>query len=163
MQLCLVRHGIAVDRDAAGVAEDAQRPLTAEGKERMEAGAAGLRRLFDASAIVSSPLVRARQTAEIVQQQQPGATLTFDDTLASGDHDALLAPLRQPASAGAILVGHEPHMSGLLSYLLTGDSYTLHVEFKKGAAAIVDIGEALEPGTGTLVAFLPPKALRALR
>lgn len=165
MQLCLVRHGDAVAAEDGGYANDGLRPLTPDGKAKMHRGAAGLARAFTPEGIISSPLVRARQTAEILQSAFSKTPLRFSEHLATGDHVALLAEAAGFGWERTILVGHEPHMSHLLSLLLSGGQSRIEVDFKRGAAAIVQLlsyDDALAGG-GQLLAFLPPGALRAMR
>ena len=63
MELCLVRHAIAVDRGTPGYEDDSLRPLTSRGRDRMRVAAQGLRSFFTPEAILTSPLLRAKQTA----------------------------------------------------------------------------------------------------
>lgn len=159
IRLCIVRHAIAVERGTPGYANDGLRPLTAEGRERMEANAAGLRALFTPTAIVSSPLLRARQTAEILGGVFPKASIRYSDALVAGDHDALLAELRGGDAAVAV-VGHEPHVSSLLSYVLTADEGRVAAVFKKGTAALAGFEGDPAPGRAWLEWLLQPAALR---
>jgi len=164
MQLCLVRHGDAVAADG-GYANDGLRPLTADGRARMHRGAAGLIRVFTPAGIVSSPLVRARQTAEILQGAWPKPALRFSEHLATGDHEALLAEVAGFGWERTVLVGHEPHLSHLFSLLLSGSPARVIPDFKRGAAAIVDLDDLPNAiaGGAQLLAFYPPAALRAMR
>src|SRR5215469_4808978 len=90
-ELCLMRHGIAVMRTGIAGLDDAKRPLTPDGRARMKAIARGLRAAgFVPSWIVTSPLVRAQQTAEIVAKVMGEAPLELCDALApGGSPDAL--------------------------------------------------------------------------
>jgi phosphohistidine phosphatase SixA len=77
----------------------------------------------------------------------------------------LLAVQRQTNASGVAavaLVGHEPSMHELVSYLLTGDTSKAHVEFRKGAVARLEVGIGLQPGSARLVWLLAPKILRGL-
>ncbi len=159
MQLCLVRHAIAVERSSAFV-DDRARPLTPEGRKRMAEAAAGLKKLFPASEILSSPLLRARQTAEILSDCY-GAKVRLLDGLGNGDHFAALNGCRSVRD-GAILVGHEPWMSELLSLMLTGNATEVAVVFKKGAAACVSLEGGIAPGAGVLEWMAQPAMLRRL-
>ena len=158
MNLCLVRHAIAVDRGSAYI-DDRARPLTPEGRKRMAEGARGLKRLFRAEGIYSSPLLRARQTAEILAE-------TFElkvrllDALGNGDHPGTLAACASHGDESVFLVGHEPWMGELLSLLLTGDAGAMSVVFKKGAAALVATAGAPAAGNGILEWMAPPSMLR---
>jgi phosphohistidine phosphatase len=124
----------------------------------MEAEARGLRRLKVASdTLLSSPLARARQTAEIVAREL-GVELQLADALAPGcTAERLLELLGQHRDAKRVMVvGHEPDFSVMIGEL-TGGSQVL---LKKGGLGRVDL-EAMEKGGGTLVWLLPPLALRA--
>lgn len=161
MELCLVRHGIAVERGSAGYTNDASRPLTEEGRERMGQVAAGLARLWMPELVVSSPLVRARETAEILQVAWGEPRMRFSEALATGDHDELFDDIRDMGGERVAVVGHEPWLSGLLSLVLSGDAAQVRSQFKKGGAALVLFAEDTPgPGDGQLAWFLPPRVVR---
>ena len=156
MELYFLRHGIAADVGPVGLG-DAGRPLTKEGIAKMQAGAHGMRRLgLRLDALLSSPLVRAHETAEIVAREL-GPELQLAEKLAPGcDLAQLFALLGEYRAAERVmLVGHEPDFSSLVG-ALTGGSQVL---MKKGGLARVDI-ERLEQGAGTLTWLLPPRVLR---
>ena len=156
MELYFLRHGIAADVGPAGLG-DAGRPLTKEGIAKMQAGARGIRRLgLRLDALLSSPLVRAHETAEIVAREL-GPELQLAEKLAPGcDLTQLFALLGEYRAAERVmLVGHEPDFSRLVG-ALTGGS---QVMMKTGGLARVDI-ERLEQGAGTLTGLLPPRVLR---
>ncbi len=156
MELYFLRHGIAADVGPEG-SGDAGRPLTAEGIKKMKEEARGLRRLdVRPDVLLSSPLVRARQTAEIVRHAL-GLDSRLVDALAPGcDVAQLRDVLGEYRSAERIMiVGHEPDFSDLIS-ALTGGS---RIMLKKGGLARVDL-ETVSDGAGTLVWLLPPLALR---
>lgn len=161
MQVCLVRHAIAVERGATGVPDDA-RPLTARGRKRMEQAAAGLAILVRPDLVLSSPLLRAVQTAEILVAAFGLRGFIRSDTLADGDNDRLFTEIAKTAARMAVAVGHEPYMSGTLSYALTGQVGTINSEFKKGGAALISFETRPRAAAGTLEWLLPPGALRAL-
>ncbi|GIW09966.1 MAG: phosphohistidine phosphatase SixA [Dehalococcoidia bacterium] len=165
LDLYLVRHAIAEDRDPERWPDDRLRPLTEKGIARFTAAARGLRRLAPRVEIVlSSPLTRARQTAEILAARAgwPAAQLL-----------AALAPETAPAETVAALqsflsartlalVGHEPHLSTLAGYLLTGTTSWPILELRKGGAALLHFADHLVPGGATLRWLLPPRVLRRL-
>ena len=161
MRVFIIRHAIAAER-APGVVDD-ERRLTKRGRRRFRMAARGLARLFaPPSAIVSSPLVRARQTARMAARAWDGTKVTLDQALAGGSIDDVMALLgRLPASAPVALVGHEPQVSEVLAHLL-GSNDPARLAFKKGGVAVVDLPEGPEAG-GRLVAFLPPGVLRSAR
>ena len=156
MELYFLRHGIAADVGPEG-SGDAGRPLTAEGIKKMKEQTRGLRRLgVRPDIVLTSPLVRARQTAEIVRHAL-GLDSRVVDALAPGcDMARLRDLLGEYRSAQCVMVvGHEPDFSDLIG-ALTGGSRVL---LKKGGLARVDL-ETIAEGSGTLVWLLPPLALR---
>jgi phosphohistidine phosphatase len=162
-ELYLVRHGLAEERGEAWP-DDAKRPLTEEGMSRMRKAARGLARLGVAFDIVlTSPLTRARQTAEIVAGAMgPRPTLVAIDSLSpAGSVTGVIDELAKNARKTRIaLVGHEPGI-GELAARLIGSRHA--IEFKKGAVCRIDV-EALPPsGPGDLRWLLTPKILRAIR
>ncbi|MEP7215246.1 MAG: phosphoglycerate mutase family protein [Anaerolineaceae bacterium] len=162
MELCLVRHAIAVDRGTPGFENDDLRLLTPDGAKRFKQAARGLSLLVTPQVILTSPLLRARQTAEILMDVFRLPNLHVSDSLASGDHEALLRDVAEVEAQSVLVVGHEPHISGLLSYLLSDSESRIGATFKKGAAALVSsVGE---PAAGTcwLEWLLQPAALRGL-
>lgn len=163
MELCLVRHGIATVRGDASYRDDALRPLTPEGREKMAGAAAGLAQLFQPQLVLSSPLVRARQTADIIVVASGGPKLQMHDGLANGDHQAVMGASARPGIERVTLVGHEPRLSEMLSWLLTGSEGRLRSGFKKGGAALVEFGSDPRPGTGELRWMIPPGTLRRIR
>lgn len=157
LKLYLLRHGEAGSRqDWRG--DDSERPLTAAGKKRMKREAAGIRKLqLPLDIIISSPLVRARQTAEIVAKAHGSpARLVTDGRLRPGfgpkQLAALLAAHRD--ATGLMLVGHEPDFSQTISHVTGGGRLTM----KKGALAYVEV-EGRAAVKGTLVWLIPPKVL----
>jgi phosphohistidine phosphatase len=161
MQLIIVRHAIAVPRGTPGV-PDEDRPLTPEGEQKFREAARGLARLVDRpDALLTSPWLRARQTAAIAADAWGGLEPKATAALAGGSFEEQAEVLdRYPGDATVAVVGHEPYVSELLARLL-GTRRDDRVEFKKGGAALVDVPGRLAAG-GRLVWFLPPKALRKL-
>jgi phosphohistidine phosphatase len=162
-ELYLIRHGIAEERGEAWP-DDAKRPLTDEGIDRVRKSARGLVRLgvsFDT--ILTSPLVRTRQTADAVASAfELRPHIVAAESLApGGTYQAVLADLEKQARRSRIaLVGHEPGI-GELAARLSGSRHPL--EFKKGAACRIDV-DALPPtGPGSLRWFLTPRIMRSLR
>ncbi len=160
-QLCLLRHAIAEERSLRWP-DDGLRPLTEEGADRMREAAAGLWVLFAPDVILTSPLVRAHQTAAIVGESRPSVRLLECDALASGDDVGLLEAVAACGAARVVAVGHEPHLSTTLSNLLTGDSDAVASLFRKGAAALVTFAARPGPGAAGLEWLLQPSALRAI-
>jgi phosphohistidine phosphatase len=161
MRLLLVRHAAAVPRGTASVSDD-ERPLTPEGKEKFRVAAKGLARIAHRpDVLLTSPLLRARLTAEIAARAFKRIEPRIEPALAQGSVDTIVAALQaQPRGATVAIVGHEPVLSALLARLL-GASHTERLAFKKGGAALVDIPDG-SPATGRLIWFLKPRILRTL-
>ncbi|MGC1984448.1 MAG: histidine phosphatase family protein [Candidatus Cybelea sp.] len=160
MRLYFLRHGVAVEPNE-WTGRDFERPLTREGIGRMEREARAIAELsLDLEAIVTSPLLRARQTAEIVATRlKLQDALVLDDRLAGGfDVKSCAAILADHADARALmLVGHEPACS-LTVGSLAGDA---SIEIKKGALAGIELSGPSSTH-GTLFCLIPPKVLAAL-
>jgi phosphohistidine phosphatase len=156
MRLYFLRHGLA-DR-AAWEGGDFERPLTKEGEKRMAREAETMAELGLApSAILTSPLVRARGTAEIVARRLGLMDrLVVEERLAPGFNISQLARILKSRSdaAALLLVGHEPDFSETIGRVMGGGS----VVFKKGALARVDLYDVATP-RGQLVWLIPPAAL----
>ena len=162
-ELYLIRHAVAEDRGEAWP-DDAKRPLSEEGAARMRKSVRGLARLdVSLDVILSSPLVRARQTAEIVAAGLlPRPSIVNIDALTpAGTFAALSAELEKHARKTAIaLIGHEPNI-GEIAARLIGSRHP--IEFKKGAVCRIDLEQLPPQGPGSLRWFLPPGALRKLQ
>jgi len=163
MELLIVRHAIAIERGDSAYPNDDERPLTPEGIHKFRAAARGLKAMAaKPDRIVTSPLVRARQTAEILRDAvASGLDLDVSKHLApGGDHAALVREIAALGAEFVAVVGHEPHLSGLVSYALVGDGRRASVLLKKGAAALVSFDGSAAAGSGTLQWLLQPGALR---
>lgn len=168
MKLVIVRHAIAEDRrefEATGH-DDALRPLTEEGREKMRQAVRGLSAVLPRiDVLASSPLVRASQTAGLIAEGYHGvATCTIDELRPEANGSEFLRWLRARTIEGAEVVaavGHEPHLGHLASWLLTGREEPF-ISLKKGGALLLDFGEFLQAGLPRLVWSLTPKLLRAL-
>ncbi len=156
MELYLLRHAHAGD-PANWDGDDADRPLSAKGRgqaERLARFLAGID--FEPDEILSSPKVRAEQTARIVAEIL-GRKVALADRLGTGfDLDALRALVDETGSPERLLlVGHDPDFSELLADLTGSAAVTL----RKGALARVDIDGQAEPGSGQLRWLVPPDLL----
>jgi phosphohistidine phosphatase len=164
-ELCIMRHGIAVMRGAAAFLDDTKRPLTPEGKQKMRAIASGLVRLgFEVDWIVTSPLVRAVETAEIVGELLSSKPpLDFCDALRpGGSGEALIAFLaKRPKCRRVLVVGHEPDL-GELAARLIGAGRNAHMQFKKGGCCLISFNEFPPKSPGQLMWWLTPRILRKL-
>jgi phosphohistidine phosphatase len=163
MQLVLIRHARAVER--ALFKRDRTRALTEDGRRRMRRAARGLHAILPGlTHIATSPLLRARQTAEIVAAVSAGVDTVLLPALAPGGAPrTVLAWLRtQPHNAQLALVGHEPDLGRLASWLLAG-RFSGFVQFKKGAAALIEFADAPAAGKGTLAWLLTAAQLAELK
>ncbi len=157
MQLFVWRHGIAQDGRAGGT--DFARALTAEGRDDLDRIARGLHRLKVApAAILSSPLVRARQTAEIVAPVL-GRQVDIVDRLAAGvSFEEMLRMIEEWSSAGSLmLVGHEPDLSTAAALLMGAPENALVL--KKAGLIRVDLHGPPAAGGGQLRWLLAPSQL----
>lgn len=165
MEVFLVRHAIAHARSVKRWPDDAKRPLTPAGKQKFRKAARGLVKwLPKSAALLTSPYVRARETAEILAAAWRAAKPVKCAELAADQPvSAAFELLRTRKEKTVVLVGHEPYLTGLLSAALAGKDARITVEFKKGGAACIEFAARLEPGRATLRWMLPPRVLRALR
>ena len=159
MEIWILRHAKA--EDGGPDTPDEERALTPAARRRMRSAARAIARLepkFDA--ILTSPLRRARQTAEpVARALGQGKDLVETVALAPGaDPGGILREIEKLRKKRVLLVGHMPHLGELLGYLLTGRSNT-PIEMKKGALARVQFdGETPKP-PGTLTLLLTSRAL----
>jgi phosphohistidine phosphatase len=166
-RLYFLRHGLAGQFGDPQYKDDSLRPLTAQGKEKMHREAKGIQALglsFDA--ILSSPYLRAKQTAEIVAQafkiKHKEIYLT-NNLLPPASAKKLLKELhsRFPRSKNILLVGHEPHLTGLISSLLKSET-PLNIELKKGALCCIRLDQTSKGIYASLIWLLSPQQLNAL-
>ncbi len=167
MELLVIRHGIAEEREAYAAAgkDDTLRPLTGEGRRKMRQAARGLvTRVPALDLLVSSPLARARQTADIVARAYGGLEITEIPQLKPDQSpEAFGTWLRGQASRGVVAaVGHEPLLGRIVSHLVAGRAHSF-IELKKGGACLVAFPEKVGPGAGLLRWALTPGQLRDLR
>jgi len=162
-ELYFVRHALAEERGDAWP-DDAKRPLSDDGISRMRKAARGLARIgVSVDVVLTSPLVRTRQTAEIVAAAlDPRPSIVNVDSLApDGGYAAVIADLEKHVRKSRIaLVGHEPTI-GEIAARLIGSRHP--IEFKKGAVCRIDVEDLPPAGPGQLRWLMPPKILRALK
>ncbi len=166
MDLLVVRHAIAEERDvfAETGQDDSRRPLTAAGRRKFERGARGLRSVAPSvDLLATSALVRALETAEIVQKvYRIDSAVRLKELEPEADPSALVRWLRgQRRRRVVAVVGHEPHLSRLVEYLLTGGSHPF-LDLKKGGACLLALGDAPAAGQGELRWLLTASQLRDL-
>lgn len=164
MWIHLLRHGIAIDRDDPACPTDPERFLTDQGKARTKAVARGLARLeVEIDVVLSSPYVRALQTAEIARRVlAPEAPLSTTDALVPhADPAALGEALREHAGSNLLCVGHAPQLDRLLAWLVGVDEP--FTALKKAGLASLEVRRGTAGRrSARLVALYPPAVLRKL-
>lgn len=157
MNIYILRHGLAVERGTAGFKKDSDRPLTPKGKQRLWRIAEAMEAMelqFDA--ILSSPYLRAMQTAEIIAEAfELRRKLTFANALVPGGNPRLLIAhinKLEPAPKNLLLVGHEPYLGKLIGMLAAGNT-SMAVDLKKGGLAKLET-ETLRDGRCAMLAWL---------
>lgn len=166
MNLFLLRHGLAVEREEFDFASDGLRPLTAKGRRQLHQTCAALLRLkLGFNQIFSSPLVRARQTAEIVATnlKLKKRLVVADELKPGGNLKKLVWKIhrQKPAVRNLLLVGHEPDLSRLISALVTGGP-GLQLDFKKGGLAKLEIEKLRAGQCAALAWLLTPKQMKLM-
>jgi len=154
MKLYFQRHGLADWPN--WTKPDDERPLTSEGIERLKAQAKTLQKLdLAVDTILSSPLPRAKQTADLVAERL-GVTVTINPILVPGFNFAKLTQLLKnfANTESLMLVGHEPDFSTCITSLIGGG----RIELKKGGLARLDVYLG-EPPRGQLVWLAAPRLL----
>ena len=136
MDLYILRHAIAVNPGSAAYEDDSQRPLTSRGSAKMKQIASGLRHMrIEFDLILSSPYVRARQTADILAKsyRMPDKMVLTSALLPEAPASQIINEINEkyPQAKSVVLVGHQPHLNTLISMLISGDP-TLTITLKKG-------------------------------
>ncbi len=162
-EIYVIRHGLAEDRGDAWP-DDAKRPLSEDGISTMRKSARGLGRMgVTMDVVLTSALVRAKQTAELVAGGlNPRPPVTTVDSLApGGTYQAIVADLEKHTRRKRIaLVGHEPGI-GEFAARLIGSRHP--IEFKKGAICRIDVDSIPPSGPADLRWLLTPKILRSVK
>ncbi len=162
MDFFILRHGIAADRESGDFDRDADRPLTPEGIKKVKRIAGSMKAMdLDCQLILSSPYLRAKQTAEIVTKSLGWQRrLEFTDELTpGGEYRGLIGLLnRRELLKSVLLVGHEPHLSGLISLLTTGET-SMGLILKKGGLAKLSTDSLLPGKCAALEWLLTPKQM----
>src|SRR5688572_20296350 len=164
MDLLIVRHAIAYERDARRWRDDALRPLTPAGIRKFGKAALGLRQLnIRPQRVLSSPLVRAWQTAAVLaevaewpeavecRQLEPGCSLS-----------ELFAALRKLNVESIAIVGHDPGLSRFIAAGISRSAGGAAVRMKKGAVARLTFVRQVRPGGGRLEWLMTPRLLRLI-
>lgn len=169
MRVLIVRHAVAGDKDdfARSGQPDGLRPLTPDGIKKMRRNVVGLRALVpEIHVLGSSPLVRARQTAEVLQAPYGVASVALVDALVPERKPVelvrWLAGLEATADDFTVaVVGHEPHLGQLVAFLLTGRRSPF-AELRKGGACMVEFTGEVSGSKARLLWLATPKMLRSV-
>jgi phosphohistidine phosphatase len=164
MRVLVIRHAIAEDSERGQT--DAERELTKAGRRKMRDASAGLRRVVGKLDVLgSSPLVRAAQTAEIVSQAYDGLAISVVEALKPGKPlKTLLQWIQsQPPASTIAIVGHEPQLGLLVSWLLAGEGRRSFVRMRKGGACLLSFVRSVKAGNATLEWMLKPSQMRDLK
>lgn len=165
MKLYLIRHSNAVEMGEGDYTDDSQRPLTEQGCEKMAHIASALNSLgIKPDLIVSSPYVRARQTAEILAKGLSyKMELQFNEALVPmGEADTIIGEINEKYLVDElVLVGHEPSMSMLIGMLTAGNP-EMAITMKKGGVCCLLTDDLRVQRNASLEWLLTPKILSAL-
>jgi phosphohistidine phosphatase len=173
LRVLVIRHGVAEEKSQGqGPEEDKRRHLTAEGATKMRRAARGLAEAVKhIDLLATSPLDRAAETAEIVGEVFGVKPAVCGALAPQGRPAAVVDWLKKrpelaksggPRKMVAAVVGHEPDLGVLVSWMLSGMEESF-VDLKKGAACLVEFEEELGPGRGKLLWSLRPGQMRRLR
>jgi phosphohistidine phosphatase len=163
MNLYILRHGIAAERGTPGFSKDSDRPLTPKGERKLWQAAEAMEALklsFDV--ILTSPYLRARQTAEIVAEAFNARKWieTADSLTPGGNPKALIDRINRmkPPPGNVLLVGHEPYLSELISLLVTGGS-KMSLVMKKGGLCKLEVERLAHGRCAALEWLLTPRQM----
>lgn len=165
MELLIIRHAIAFERDRQRWADDAARPLSPAGIRRSRKAAAGLKELCKVpDRLLTSPLIRARQTAKILTEVAGWPPAEMAPELKPGEGAAaVLSLLTRDRSERIAIVGHQPELSALLAACLLRNHSALPIEMKKNAVACLSFDGRARVGSAALKWLATPRILRGLR
>jgi phosphohistidine phosphatase len=162
-ELYLIRHGLAAERGES-YPDDTKRPLTSRGIQRMKRAGKALVALdvaFDV--MLTSPLVRTRQTAEALASafKESPPIVNAPSLAPGGTHNAIVDELAKQSHRRRriAIVGHEPGIGELAARLM---GLRKPIEFKKGAICRIDVTALPPTGNGQLKWFLTPRILRKI-
>lgn len=163
MNLYIIRHAIAVDEATSDYASDSERPLTDKGRKKMRQIAKALRRLgVEFDLLLSSPYVRACETAEIVADvfKMKSKIVFSDHLIPDGNPELLIGEINEKHTVDSLaIVGHEPHLSALIG-LLVADTAKIEITLKKGGVCYLSADDLHhQDHRATLEWLLPPGIL----
>jgi len=161
MNLYIIRHAIAVDEGTADY-EDSQRPLTDKGRKKMRQIAKGLRSLgVEFDLILSSPYLRAQETAEVLGDvfKMKKKIIFSESLLPESEPEKVIAEINESHTVDSlVLVAHEPHLSGLIG-LLTSGNVNIDMTLKKGGVCRLSADDLHHEHRATLEWLLTPGIL----
>ncbi len=163
MNLYLMRHAHALDIGEEGIRRDFDRPLSGKGQDITREVASALKTIgIKLDLIGTSPLLRARQTAEIVASELGGIPVDRCPMMApNGSLSELIQWLRRCGFESVMLVGHMPDLAELASTLICGQP-AAGVIFKKAAVCRITFDTQPAAGKGALEWLLPPAIMTRL-
>jgi phosphohistidine phosphatase len=162
MRVFLVRHAVAHARSRTNWPDDSLRPLTAAGKRKFRKVARGLGRLLPKSApILTSPFVRARETAGILAAVHGGRFIDCQELAHGESPRAVFSLLRLRPGPAVVLIGHEPDLGHFLAAAIGADG--ARIAFKKGGAACIEFAGRVGAGRAALRWMVSPRILRGLK
>jgi phosphohistidine phosphatase len=166
MELLVIRHAIAMEREewARTGRPDDDRPLTDAGRRRMRKNARGIHRFAPhPDVIATSPYLRAVDTARVVAETLGIARMETVEALVPDRHPRELARwLNDSANAPTVaVVGHEPHLGSLVTWLCSGRDAPA-VEFKKGGACLLRLEGKADAAAAVMQWLLTASQLRAV-
>jgi len=160
MKIYLVRHAIAENPETSGYEDDSLRPLTDKGREKMKKIAGALKDIgVNPDLIVSSPYVRASQTASILAKElKYKEEIAYSDSLVPmGEPDDMIGEINEKYSVDKLmLVGHEPNLSMLMSVLLAGNP-DISINLKKGGVCCISVDDLHYDRKAVLEWLVTPK------
>lgn len=165
MELYLLRHAIAAAPGSMELRSDAERPLTEDGIKKMRKAVHGIKAMalgFDE--VISSPYLRARQTADLVMDElEMDSKIKLSEALVpSADFKDFVKLISQyPSEKKLLLIGHEPSLSGFVSALISSGKCA-SLEFKKGGMCCVEVLEIKPSPVAQLKWLLTPQQLASL-
>jgi phosphohistidine phosphatase len=165
MELLIIRHAIAFERDRHRWTDDAVRPLAPAGIRRSRKAAAGIKELCKLpDRLLTSPLTRARETAKILTEVAGWPRAEIAPELTPGEGAvAVLTLLAKDRSKRIAIVGHQPDLSALLAACLLKDGSALPIEMKKNAVACLSFDGRARVGGAALKWLATPRMLRGFR
>jgi len=165
MELYIIRHGLAHPLGQKNDFADERRTLTSQGRDRVREIAKGLRKLeVRPEMVLTSPLIRAQETAEIVADSlgvDKDMLITTQNLAPGSKFEELLAEIKEKHVESIALVGHQPDLGELAGLVVSGQNHVA-VPLRKGGVCCIDVTETVPSFKGTLVWLLTPKQLRII-